>query len=162
MKSEDSPRDQHAELSLQQVADRLAIRELVDAYAYCADRRNAAGQMALFTEDTDFLVFMDSSSPTPTQHLRGRAALAPVFADLNQYQATMHFNGQVTTMLDGERASGVAYCLAHHVKVDGSTHTLMIAAIRYLDSFVKQGGTWFFSQRKLMVQWIETRVISTD
>jgi hypothetical protein len=65
-------------------------------------------------------------------------------------------------MLDGERASGVAYCLAHHVKVDGSTRTLMIAAIRYLDSFVKQGGTWFFSQRKLMVQWIETRVISTD
>jgi hypothetical protein len=55
---------------------------------------------------TNFLVFMDSSSPTPTQHLRGRAALAPVFADLNQYQATMHFNGQVTTMLDGERAVG--------------------------------------------------------
>jgi hypothetical protein len=162
MKSGDSPRCEFADRSLQQVADRLAIRELVDAYAYCADRRDAAGQMALFTEDTDFLVFMDSSSPTPTQHLRGRAALAPVFADLNQYQATMHFNGQVTTMLDGERAAGVAYCLAHHVKVDGPTCALMIAAIRYLDSFVKHGGTWFFSQRKLMVQWTETRFISTN
>jgi hypothetical protein len=33
----------------------------------------------------------------------------------------------------------------------------MIAAIRYLDSFVKQNGVWFFSQRKLMVDWTETR-----
>src|ERR1700752_997829 len=119
MKSEDSPRDQHAELSLQQVADRLAIRKLVDAYAYCADRRDAAGQMALFTADTDFLVYMDSRNPSPTQHLRGRDALAPVFDELNPYLATMHFNGQSTTELDDDRATGVTYCLAHHVKVNG-------------------------------------------
>jgi hypothetical protein len=54
MTSRDFHRAKHEDLSLQQVADRLAIRELVDAYAYCADRRDAAGQMALFTEDTVF------------------------------------------------------------------------------------------------------------
>jgi hypothetical protein len=74
--SADFPRGDHAELSVREVADRLAIRELVDAYAYCADRRDAARQMALFTEDTDFLGYMDSRNPAPTQHLRGRAALA--------------------------------------------------------------------------------------
>jgi ketosteroid isomerase-like protein len=153
----DSPRGDHTDLSLAQLADRLAIRELVDAYAYCADRRDATGQMALFTEDTDFQVFMDTHCPSPTQHLEGRAALAPVFDELNTYIATMHFNGQSTTVLDGDHASGVTYCLAHHVKVDGSARSLMIAAIRYLDSFVKQNGAWFFSQRKLMVDWTETR-----
>jgi len=147
-----------AELIKPEVADRLAIRELVDAYAYCADRRDAAGQMALFTEDTDFVVYMDSSDPTPTQHLRGRAALAPVFDALNAYQTAMHFNGQCTTVLDGDRASGVAYCLAHHVKVDGSTRSLMVAAIRYLDTYVKQDGIWLFAERKLMVDWTDTRV----
>src|ERR1700752_640355 len=111
MTSGDFRRAKHAGLSLEEVADRLAIRELVDAYAYCANRRDAAGQMALFTEDTDFLVYMDSSNPTPPQHLHGRAALAPVFDELNTYVATMHFNGQSTTTLDGERASGVAYCM---------------------------------------------------
>jgi len=161
MTSGDSRRAKHADLSLQQVADRLAIRELVDAYAYCADRRNAAGQMALFTEDTDFLVYMDSRNPEPTQHLRGRAALAPVFDELNTYQATTHFNGQSTTVLDGEHATGVAYCLAHHVKVDGSERSLMIAAIRYLDTFVKHDGVWYFSQRKLMVDWTENRPLNT-
>ena len=160
MTSADSRRGDHADLSLAQVADRLAIRELVDAYAYCADRRNATGQMALFTEDTDFLVYMDSRSPSPTQHLRGRAALAPVFDELNTYIATMHFNGQSTVVLDGDHASGLTYCLAHHVKVDGPARSLMIAAIRYLDEFVKQDGG-FFSQRKLMVDWTETRTLST-
>jgi hypothetical protein len=33
----------------------------------------------------------------------------------------------------------------------------MTAAIRYLDSFVKQDGTWLFDQRKLIVAWTETR-----
>ena len=85
MMSEHSRCDDQANLSLPQLADRLAIRKLVDAYAYCADRRDAAGQMALFTADTDFLVYMDSRNPSPTQHLRGRAALAPVFDELNTY-----------------------------------------------------------------------------
>jgi hypothetical protein len=160
MPSTNSRRSDHADLSLAQVADRLAIRELVDAYAYCADRRDATGQMALFTEDTDFQVYMDIGSPSPTQHLQGRTALAPVFDELNTYIATMHFNGQSTTVLDGDHASGVTYCLAHHLKVAAPARTLMIAAIRYLDSFVKQDSTWFFSQRKLMVDWTETRTMA--
>jgi hypothetical protein len=161
MTSADFPRGEAADISVREVADRLAIRELVDAYAYCADRRDAAGQMALFTEDTDFLVYMDSQNPSPTQQIRGRAALPPVFDDLNSYEATMHFNGQSTTALDGDHASGVTYCLAHHVKVDGSARSLMIAAIRYLDTFVKRNGAWFFSQRKLMVDWTENRPLGT-
>jgi len=113
--------------------------------------------MDLFTEDTEFLVYMDSRSSSPTQQLRGRAALAPVFDELNTYVTTMHFNGQSAVVLDGDHASGVTYCLAHHVKVERSVRSLMVAAIRYLDSFVKQDGVWLFSQRKLMVDWTETR-----
>jgi hypothetical protein len=44
-----------ATISPQEAADRLAIRELIDAYAHCADRRDAKGQMALFTADTRFI-----------------------------------------------------------------------------------------------------------
>jgi hypothetical protein len=74
----------------------------------------------------------------------------------------MHFNGQSTTILDGQNATGITYCLAHHVKVEGARRTLMIAAIRYLDKFVKQDGVWYFSQRKLMVDWIGTRALVTE
>lgn len=45
----------HRNISLQEAADRLAIRELVEAYAHCADRRDAQGQMSLFTANTHFV-----------------------------------------------------------------------------------------------------------
>jgi hypothetical protein len=37
----------HATISPSEAADRLAIRELVEAYTHCADRRDAKGQMSL-------------------------------------------------------------------------------------------------------------------
>ena len=144
-------------MSPEQATDRLAIRHLIDAYAHCADRRDAKGQMALFTEDTVFQVFMDSALPEPTYTLHGREALAPVFADLNQYRATTHFNGQSVIELSGDEARGESYCLAHHLKDDGDNRSLMIASIRYLDRFVRQAGMWRFAERKLMVDWTETR-----
>jgi ketosteroid isomerase-like protein len=148
----------HTAVSAQEAADRLAIRELVDAYAHCADRRDAKGQMSLFTEDTRFLVYMDAKAEAPTQELRGRESLAPVFDNLNVYAATTHFNGQSTVELSGDRGTGESYCIAHHVSIaqDGS-RSLMIASIRYLDEFVKQGDSWFFAQRELKVDWTENR-----
>jgi ketosteroid isomerase-like protein len=145
-------------ISPEEAADRLAIRELVDAYAHCADRRDANGQMALFTEDTRFLVFMDYGSPEPTQELNGRESLAPVFDNLNTYAVTMHFNGQSTVVLDGDQATGESYCLAHHLSVgEDGQRTMMVASIRYLDQFAKQDGQWLFAERRLMVNWTETR-----
>src|ERR1700733_5053699 len=73
----------HVTISPAEAADRLAIRELVEAYPHCADRRDAKGQMALFTKDAHFVVYMDAKDPKPTQELHGRESLAPVFADLN-------------------------------------------------------------------------------
>jgi len=67
-------------ISPEEAADCLAIRELVEAYAHCADRRDANGQMALFTADTHFVVYMDAKDPKPSMELHTREALAPVFA----------------------------------------------------------------------------------
>jgi ketosteroid isomerase-like protein len=149
----------HTSISPEEAADRLALRELVDAYAHCADRRDAKGQMALFTEDTLFVVYMDARSDIPSQEFRGRDALAPVFDSLNQYEATTHFNGQSTIVLDGTEATGISYCLAHHVSVHGSERSLMIASIRYLDMFTKIDSVWYFTQRRLLVDWMETTKI---
>ncbi len=101
-------RSGHTDLTSQEIADRLAIDELVDAYAHCADRRDVEG-------------------------------------------------GQSTVTWEQGSATGVSYCLAHHVKVDGLNRSLMIASIRYLDHFVKMDGQWYFKQRKLMVDWIDNR-----
>jgi SnoaL-like domain len=87
----------HRSISAEEAADRLALREL--------------GQMALFTKDARFVVYMDIKSDIPSQELQGRDALAPAFDNLNQYEATTHFNGQNTVVLDGTEATGVQLLL---------------------------------------------------
>src|ERR1700748_3861246 len=117
---------QHVTVSPEEAADRLALRELVEAYAHCADRRDAKGQMALFTPDTHFVVYMDASDPTPSQELHSREVLAPVSPNLNQDAATMHYVGQSTILaLTGDRATGEAYTLAHHLTTQGGKRRLM-------------------------------------
>ena len=151
----------HVTISPEEAADRLAIRELVEAYAHCADRRDAKGQMALFTTDAHFVVYMNAKDPKPCQELRSREALAPVFDNLNQYAATMHFVGQSTIFsLSGDRATGEAYCIAHHLTVDGEKRRVMVAYLRYRDVFVKMDGTWLFAERLLYVDWLEERGLS--
>ena len=148
----------HVAISPNEAAERLAIRELVEAYAHCADRRDAKGQMSLFTADTHFGVFMNARDPKPSMELHSREALAPVFADLNKYDATMHFVGQSTIFtLTDDRATGEAYCIAHHLTVEGDKRRLMVAYLRYDDTFVKAGGVWLFAERLLYVDWIEER-----
>jgi hypothetical protein len=117
--------------------------------------------MALFTADTHFVVYMNAKDPKPSQDLHSRDALAPVFADLNQYAATMHFIGQSTILtLTSDRGTGETYCMPHHFTVDGAKRRLMIAALRYYDTFVKTDGAWLFAERRLFVDWLEERALS--
>ena len=146
-----------AEIPPTEAADRLALRELFDAYAHCADRRDAKGQKSLFTEDTRFVVYMEGEGSEPTQELTGREALTPVFDDLNRYETTTHFNGQSTIALDGDQATGESYCLAHHLYTEDGERKLMVASLRYLDTFAKTDGGWLFAERNLYVDWTETR-----
>jgi hypothetical protein len=104
---------------------------------------------------------MDAKDSKPSMELHSREALAPVFADLNKYEATTHFLGQSTIFsLKDDKASGEAYCLAHHVTVDGGERHLMLASLRYLDTFVKMEGAWLFAERLLYVDWLEERALS--
>jgi hypothetical protein len=117
--------------------------------------------MSLFTADTHFVVHMNAKDPTPSMELHSRDALAPVFADLNKYDATTHFVGKSTIFtLTDDRATREAYRLAHHVTVGGGKRRLMIASLRYRDAFVKTDGAWLFAERLLYVDWVDERVLS--
>jgi hypothetical protein len=92
--------------------------------------------------------------------LPAREALAPVFGDLNKHDATTHLVGQSTIRSpSGHRATGEAH-LAHHVTIDGGKRRLMVAALRYLDTFVKTDGAWLFSERLLYVDWVDERALA--
>jgi hypothetical protein len=149
----------HPPLSPLATADRLAIRELFDAYAHCADTRDAEGQKALFTTDTRFTVYMDGPGSDPTYVLEGREALSPVFDDLNKYEETMHFNGQSTISIDGDQATGDSYTIAHHVYTENGTRKMMVAWLRYLDEFTRIDQNWYIADRQIILKWSETRAL---
>ena len=103
---------------------------------------------------------MDGEAKEATYVLQGRESLTPVFADLNRYKATMHFNGQSTVTLEGERATGESYTIAHHVFTEEGIRKVMVAWLRYLDLFAKIDGSWYFAERKLILDWSEVRTIT--
>jgi hypothetical protein len=103
---------------------------------------------------------MDGDGSEPTYLLRGREALTPAFADLNRYEVTTHFNGQSTVTIDGNRATGESYTIAHHLFTEDGGRKIMIASLRYLDTFTKIDQTWYFAERELILDWSETRSLT--
>lgn len=147
-------------LSPEEARDRIAIRQVIDRYAYCADRRLAEEQMSLFTKETHFAVYMEGEGTQPSQVIQKREDLRPVFQFLLGYTHTTHFNGQSTIDIspDGKTASGETYCIAYHLSEKEGQRQLYVANLRYQDVLKKgDDGVWLFSERKLYLDWSETR-----
>jgi hypothetical protein len=141
------------------VDDRFALRDLVDAYARHADRRDAQRQAEVFTPDARVTLFDgDPAARPPLQRVQGRAALVEAFQGLMaQYPLTTYLNGQSTVTLAGDSATGETYCLAHHLFERDGVRTLLVMSIRYLDTFVRDGGGWLIADRNLIIDWTDER-----
>ncbi|MGX7679368.1 nuclear transport factor 2 family protein [Jatrophihabitans sp. DSM 45814] len=66
------------------------------------------------------------------------------------------------TQIDGDRATGESYTIAHHLFTQDGSRMMMVAWLRYLDDFVKIDGAWYFAARELILEWSETRELGTD
>ena len=133
--------------------DRLALRDLVEAYARAADTRDATLVRACFVD-----------GGTLTVHWLGRDPSTMVMPDdaeripqgLARYDRTMHFVGNHHAVIDGDHATGEAYCFAHHVT--GTDDHVM--AIRYEDTYRRDAGTWRFAERHLRLEWTQDTTVS--
>lgn len=140
-------------------ADWKAIRDLIDAYAHHADRREPEAQAAVFTEDGQVRLFQgDPSTHEPDQVITGRANLAETFDHLvRQYDATTYLNGQSTVTVEGGTADAETYCLAHHLTHEQGERELVVMAIRYVDTFRRTDGGWRITRRDLVFDWTDRR-----
>lgn len=69
---------------------------------------------------------------------------------------SQHLIGQVDIRLDGLRASGEVYFLAHHrITEDGEKKDLFVAG-RYHDTYEDRGQGWKIARRKEIVNWART------
>ena len=144
--------------------DRLAIRDLVAGYAHGADRRDPAGQSAVFSEDGQVRLFQGdptAGDPTvgdPAAVVTGRAALVDTFAELiARDESTTYLNGQSTVTVTGDVATGESHCLAHHLLSEDGQRVLLTMAIRYLDRFERTAAGWRIARRDLVFDWTDRR-----
>ena len=142
-----------------EAADRLALRRLVDAWAHYADRRMAEKQADLFVPDGVNMGYEgDPETHQPHSVLKGRDAIRKALAVLNKFSVTLHMNGQSDFILRGERAIGQTYCLAHEFWTENNDRKFQTLGIRYYDQFVRQEDRWYILERKLIIDWSDTRI----
>jgi len=146
---------------LPELQDRLELRQLVEAYAHGADRREAEAMALLFTEDGRLVIYAgEPGASPPTAQRTGRAEIGAAMTRLGRYVSTTHLLGQQSVVLDGDRATGETYCLAHHITDRDGQRSIYIMSIRYLDQYARVDGTWLIAERVLAVDWTETRPMS--
>jgi hypothetical protein len=139
------------------IADQLELRSLAEYYAAGVDRRDRDLFLRAFHPDGG-IVLLDYTDPTQVRGTRtGHAELADVTELIARYDKTFHFIGNTRYTIDGDRATGEVYCVAHHLTPDrhgGTDHVMMI---RYQDSYSRRDGRWGIDERRLITDWTETR-----
>lgn len=133
-----------------ELADRIAIRRLVDEYALAADTGDGARFSAAFTPDGVLVA-------SETSRYEGTDELATVPGKLARYDRTRHVVANHVVDLDpsGDAATGVTYCDAHHLhRDDRGDERDRILHLRYFDRFVRTGAGWRIAERRLELDWI--------
>ncbi len=146
--------DPAMEQSLQELLDKQAIYELLNAYFNAADRHDNEKMRQLYHEDA-----IDD-------HGAFFKGLAMEFVDkLPEIQLPMeilhHNMTTVNIKLDGDYAEGEVYVLAFHkIKQEGGSFDLLIGG-RYFDKYEKRDGVWKFIHKAVVADWATVNDPST-
>ncbi|MFO1536605.1 MAG: nuclear transport factor 2 family protein [Actinomycetota bacterium] len=133
-------------------ADADALLALVRAYAAACDARDADALRRCFTTGATLTVHW---SDRPASTLVLPDAAGPITHSLGRYDRTDHVVGDHRAEIDGDTATGVTHCVAHHVH--GATDHVM--TIRYLDRYRRTPGGWRIETRDLHEDRAETRPV---
>ena len=136
---------------LQQLEDRVALKTLVDTFSNLADTKSVNTQVLLFTEDAT----VDSwSEGKQVSSFTGRKQIGEAFsAYLALFDTVYHMNGQQTVELDGDRATGISYCLVVLIGKDGDKRYRNTAGVIYQDEYVRRDGRWMIAKRVSDFTW---------
>lgn len=132
-------------MSLEILQAKSEIKELVDTFSNLADEKRIPDQMPLFTEDTTVKVYMGDAL---LFDISGTEQLEEVFTGFTaNVTRSYHINGQQVVNVDGDTATGIAYCQVKLVSVEEGQEVITDSSIRYDDTFVRQNGTWLIKKR---------------
>ncbi|WP_109078283.1 nuclear transport factor 2 family protein [Aggregatibacter kilianii] len=137
----------HEAISLQEISDRIQLKELVDTFSNLADEKRIDEQVLLFTENASVQSVQNGKANPP---LVGRDTLNKAFSGyLAQFHTVYHLNGQQTVRFQSPtQAAGVSYCDVTLIKTENGKDIAERRGVRYDDVYVKQNGRWLIESRK--------------
>lgn len=136
-----------------EIAQRLALRELVDTFSNLADEKDVAAQMPLFTADAHINVVMDGKE---VFDLNGQQQILEAFSGyLSQFSVVYHINGQQTVTINESTAKGIAYCQVTLIKEENGQRIKQTSGVRYHDRYVFQNGKWLIAERLSNFMWTD-------
>ncbi len=145
-------------MTMNQLIERQALKDLVDTFSNLADEKRVAEQMPLFTPDAQVNTYIGGKL---FAEAKGREEIEQVFSSfLAQFHSVYHLNGQHTVTFRSEtEAEAINYCAVKLVGEQDGKQVLQDHSVRYQDTYVKQNGQWLISQRIANFMISETRVI---
>ncbi|WP_221997997.1 nuclear transport factor 2 family protein [Rhizobium laguerreae] len=133
------------EQKLQALEDRAALKTLVDTFSNLADTKDVTAQVLLFTEDA---TVSSVSSGQPGSSFKGRKEIGDAFAGyLANFETVYHINGQQTVELNGDTATGTAYCLVVLIADEAGKKIKNTSGVTYHDEYVRGDGKWLIAKR---------------
>jgi hypothetical protein len=136
-----------------ELEDKIALKNLVDTFSVLADVKDVKTQVLLFTENASVESFRDGKSISV---LAGRKQIGDAFSYfLSQFEVVYHLNGQQTLTLQGDKASGIAYCLVTLIGTENGKKMKTTMGVIYHDEYVRENGKWLISKRASNFTWTE-------
>jgi hypothetical protein len=137
-----------------ELADRLELRRLIEMYAACCDRRESERFASLFIPEGTFARRHPDGSvemvADGTEELKTKPL---VFRDPPLFEATMHVVANHLCDLAGDTATGLTYCLAHHLERHGDALEDVVLHIWYDDRYLRTAEGWRFVSRVVWNRW---------
>lgn len=132
-------------MSLQDLEAKSELKQLVDTFANLGDERRIKDQMSLFVPDTKVQVYMGEDL---VFDISGVEQLEETFSGfIANVTHLFHMNGQQVVDIDGDSATGIAYCQVKLVTEEDGKAFITDSSVRYKDEYVQRDGRWLFKTR---------------
>jgi hypothetical protein len=147
--------DNELQKRVRALEDKAALKELVDTFSILADKKDVKTQVQLFTANATAETYRKDVLVTK---LTGRKEMEDAFgAFLKNFETVYHFNGQQTVTINGDKASGVSYCMVTLIGVEGGRKMKTSIGVYYHDEYVRENGRWLIAKRRSVFDWEDRR-----
>jgi hypothetical protein len=138
-------------MELSEIADRVAIQDLMYRYAMAVDGRDWTLYRTVFSADA-VIDYVDSGGIRADLEttVKWLAEMLAIFAGL-QHNMTNH-----VVEIDGDQARACTYFIAYHTLVDGpGSECVLVVAGFYRDRLVRTASGWRISERVELGEWMQ-------